>query len=388
LRDLLPPERKNVLLAPGTRRAALVITKEDELHRLVLCLIPWLGRARLTGPSHDSILMEVHMSFWSNADLAFQHKTEDAINEEIWTQSAKIHQEIGFRPTDLGPDRYGARQAMLDPNVLGPSADGLVLPWVPDILGSEWNHEKAVHVVGLAYAGFIEGISKRSFPFDDYLRASKGHWHGFADLYLGHVIDGDSAYYEPLAPILEAFGSRSRFSLFDLCRASLVRRGKGTAGRFDQPCSPSNKDPDSQQCVASYCERAESRRWTRDRLQQSRACLIVVLGTAAEHGLLNLFSSEHQAIWDSGSNKRRKPHYRSASPGWTVSYAGSHWTLGKRLESPTWWCVGSEMQKARWHVVPIYHPARREKDHLYERTVKLLRMARRDADANCLSAGV
>lgn len=321
------------------------------------------------------------MSFWNKADLAFQHEAEDSINDEIWSQSAKVHQEEGFRSTDLTPGCYGAQQAMLDSAIFGPPANGLVLPWVPDILGSEWNHPEAIHIAGLAYAGFIKGISKRCFPFDDYLRASKGHWHEFAELFLRHVIDGDSAYYEPLCPILEALGGRSRFSLFDLCRASLVKRGEGTVGRFDKVFSPSKKDVDSQKCVASYCERAESLRWTWDRLRRSRARLVIVLGTAAEHGLLNLLLREHQSIWDFASNKRWCGHTGSASPGWTVNYAGSGskrrdpLTLGRRLDSPTWWCVGSDMQNPRWHVVPIYHPSSRERrriDPRYERTLKFL----------------
>jgi len=322
------------------------------------------------------------MSFWSNADFAFQHGIEDSINEEIWSQSAKVHQEAGFRPAELGAGRYGAQQAMLDPKILGPSAEDVVLPWVPDVLGSEWNHEGAIHVVGLAYAGFIRGISQRRFPLDDYLGASKGHWHRFAELFLNHVIDGDSAYYEPLAPILEAFGGRSRFFLFDLSRASLVKRGVGTTARFDKPLSPSSKDADSQQCVASYCERAESERWTWDRLRRSRAPLIIVLGTAAEHGLLKLFSRKGQSVWDFASNAVWKEGNGSASPRWTVNYAGSL-KLGERLESPTWWCVGSDAERARWHVVPIYHPSRKQRDPLYERTVQFLRRAARDADTDC-----
>jgi len=165
------------------------------------------------------------MSFWNNAEFAFQRQSADSINQQIWNRSAKIHEREGFRPVDLAAiGSVGAQQAMLDEDLFGPEADGLVLPWVPDVLGAEWCHSEAVHIVGSAYAGFIKGISNRNLAFSDYLGAS--NWHDFADMFLGQVIQGDCAYYEPLCPILDFFGSNRRFSLFDLCRASLVKRGE------------------------------------------------------------------------------------------------------------------------------------------------------------------
>src|ERR1039458_1021605 len=112
----------------------------------------------------------------------------------------------------------------------------------------------------MAYAGFIEGISSRHFPLEEYTRAINGSWRDFARTYLNEVIKGDGAYYEPLCPILEYFGSKSRFSVFDLCRASLVKREAGC--RFDKPLGLSRKDELSQRCLASYCEHGESQRWT------------------------------------------------------------------------------------------------------------------------------
>jgi hypothetical protein len=70
----------------------------------------------------------------------------------------------------IGQKRWhGSQQGTISLSLLGPACDGLTLPWVPDVLGSQWNHEKSVHIVGSAYAGFLQGISKRSFPFDAYL---------------------------------------------------------------------------------------------------------------------------------------------------------------------------------------------------------------------------
>ena len=145
---------------------------------------------------------------------------------------------------------------MMDPAVLGQAAAGIVLPWVPDVLGADWKDERAVHLVGLAYAGFIKEISSRYLPFSDYLQACTAHWHRFADVYLRHVIQGDSDYYERLSPILDFFahkaGGRGKFSVFDLCRASLVKRGKiGNNGRrFDSVIELTRDDSKSQKCVS------------------------------------------------------------------------------------------------------------------------------------------
>jgi hypothetical protein len=105
------------------------------------------------------------VSFWNNADYAFQHNGQDSINEGIWAQSAGIHNGGIFTPASLADAGcYGAQQAMLDPAVLGQTAAGIILPWVPDVLGANWEDERAVHVVGWAYAGFITEISTIYHP--------------------------------------------------------------------------------------------------------------------------------------------------------------------------------------------------------------------------------
>lgn len=331
------------------------------------------------------------MSFWNNADYAFKRNAQDCINEEIWAKSADIHKHGIFTPASLAAAGcYGAQQAMMDPVVVGQAAAGIVLPWVPDILGANWKDARAVHVVGWAYAGFVKEISSRYLPFSDYLQASKAHWKDFADLYLRHVIQGDCDYYEPLSPILEFFasktGGRDMFSVFDLCRASLVKRGQvdKSRRRFDTVIPLTNRDAKSQKSVAEYCECIESQRWTWDRLSGSAATLVVVLGFTSEHGLLmNLLKQEQKPyIWDAVSGKPWQPHAKSTSPLWTVNYAGSgpDWkptlTIAERLKSPTWWCVGPQLGEARWHVIPIYHPSGAEgrfaKDPGYKTSIQYL----------------
>ena len=211
------------------------------------------------------------MSFWNKATFAFQQEMADAINEEIWSLSAKI-QELEFPNLP----EHGAQQAMVDSAIFGPDADGLVLPWVPDVLGSEWQHQDTVHVVGSAYAGFIEKISRRSFPFGDYLRTSRKQWHDFARLYLECVIRGDGDYYEPLGLILESFGSASRFSLFDLCRASLVTRTKQGGPRWDKPISLATEP--AQRIFASHVNHQKSQEWTWARLTHTKGCVVALAG--------------------------------------------------------------------------------------------------------------
>ncbi|SPF56789.1 hypothetical protein SBA4_930008 [Candidatus Sulfopaludibacter sp. SbA4] len=316
------------------------------------------------------------MSFWNNAEFAFQRQLADAINEEIWSRSAKIHETEGFRPVDLAAiGSFGAQQAMLGKNLFGPAADGLVLPWVPDVLGVEWDHSRAVHIVGSAYAGFIKGVSNRNFVFCDYLRAGKGHWHDFADMFLGQVIQGDCAYYEPLCPILEFFGSHRRFSLFDLCRASLVERGEVTPRgiRHDVPIPKNGAD-----CLHRYAMHAESRKWTLNRLTQSSARIVIALGSCVEHGLLRLFDSlrlpdgePYYKVWDIIDHRVWRPKKQKKPSAWVNTYAQNGKTIGSRLKSSTSWCVGTAFGESRWYIVPVFHPQGRE-DPGYRQTLTYL----------------
>jgi hypothetical protein len=332
----------------------------------------------------------VIMSFWNNADFAFQHHTHDSINDEIWRESAEIHKEKGFNPVELATSgTYGAQQAMLCAAAL-PAASTLrrasvaclrpveVLPWVPDVLGSEWDHAEAIHIVGMAYAGFIKGISDRDFPLEEYVKASKGSWRDFAQMYVSLVICGDQAYYEPLCPILDYFGSKSRLCLFDLCRASLVKRSEENANRKYRDKPPPFKDYPH---ACPYCEHPKSQRWTWERLRHSKARVVIALGQVVEHGLLNLFRKQKQCVWDALSCTPWHQHPKNSMPPlWTKRYADARLKLGARLQTPTFWRVGPSMRKeASWHVIPIYHPTAAQQpgnDPGYEKTVRFLSQLR------------
>jgi hypothetical protein len=311
------------------------------------------------------------MSFWSFADFAFQRKLLDPINEEIWAESVTMQTKLdGLNHCDLARDAtkpwHGAQQSMLEASIFGPAADGLVLPWVPDVLGCQWSHEDAVHIIGSAYAGFIQGISKRRLPFGAYLSTSRLPWHDFSELYLKYVIQGDCDYYEPLCPILELFGSTSRFSLFDLCRASLITRMQGA--RIDKPISLI-RDDDAQKLFASHADCQVE--WTWRRLRDSGR-YVVALGFTAEYGLLRLLHDKGCQIKDSVAHVPWNPRQHRKGFAWTVNYPAQ--TIESRLESGAYWEVSHGQR--RWKVIPIFHPQYaegRQKDPGYEKTLRFLK---------------
>ena len=82
--------------------------------------------------------MGSHREFWSEGWFS----GGDQINEEIWLWSPAIQR--GNQPPDqlFSAGSIGAQQAMLpgDP-------DG-ILPWVPDVFGSEWASPDALIIIG------------------------------------------------------------------------------------------------------------------------------------------------------------------------------------------------------------------------------------------------
>jgi hypothetical protein len=235
---------------------------------------------------------------------------------------------------------------------------------VPDLIGEDWRHPDAVHVVGMAYAGFILGLSKRNLPVADYASASREPWHVFAEAFVKHVVRGADRFYEPLADIFSCFGTTSRFTLFDLCRASLVRRGAPKPGqsrfaapaRVDTPLKLGKPDRLAQETFAKYAEHQKSEGWTWARLEQSAGKIVIALGLTSEHGLLRLFRRRNLKIWAEPSGKLWEARTFEPEFSWCVNYAGRS-TLGSRLKSHSWWGIGAEVGSPRWCVVPIYHPS-------------------------------
>jgi hypothetical protein len=58
---------------------------------------------------------------------------------------------------------------------------GAVLPWVPDLVGADSDHERSVLIFGAAYAGFIAEYSTRPacLPLADYTKAAASEEKGW-----------------------------------------------------------------------------------------------------------------------------------------------------------------------------------------------------------------
>src|SRR5437867_6996490 len=86
---------------------------------------------------------------------------DDPINREIWFQSGDMQRQISQRHGVA----CGAQQAMPKPDErrFGPDNP---LPWVPDLVGTEFKSGNGILVVGSSYNGFIRGYSARARTMD------------------------------------------------------------------------------------------------------------------------------------------------------------------------------------------------------------------------------
>jgi hypothetical protein len=298
------------------------------------------------------------MGFWSSESLA----PDDALNEEIWTRSPLVQREIQSA-VQAQAKGVGAQQAMLLPD--------RVLPWVPDILGTEWQHPAALLVVGSAYAPFVQGSAGRAnaMRLDDY--ANAGSWQEFQQRFVAAVVRNDSSYYGPLAALAAATPSAqtcSHFALFDLCRASFVERSDSGGFRGGD------------QVVGTHCplyeryvEHPVNRQWLWERLTRGQAGRIVVLGTIAEHGLLRLFERQGCAIVVGGAKHGLGQNDAGA---WVKRYAAKGRTLSSWLSpSAAWWTITATVNGSprRWTLLPVAHPSARGAREGYRREVEVLR---------------
>ncbi len=149
---------------------------------------------------------------------------EDSLNLEIWANSPKLQFEVQSREDALRT-LVGAQQAMLPSEVL--AQVGPTLPWVPDLVGKQWRVETSILIIGSAYAGFIKEFSGRKACMDlkDYVASVMRPPREFQQLFLRDVVSGDNNYYGRVQALVQAvIGSAQNLALFDLCRASFVKR--------------------------------------------------------------------------------------------------------------------------------------------------------------------
>ena len=157
-------------------------------------------------------------SFWSADALTL----EDALNDSIWAHSSQVQNEIQS-PADAKASAVGAQQAML--------MAGRVLPWVPDILGLNWERQDSLLIIGSAYAPFVEGSATRSnaMSLTAYLQANS--WQEFQSTFIESVVKKTQAInvQSQRSPPGPGSATTALNSLFDLCRVSFVERQSGGA---------------------------------------------------------------------------------------------------------------------------------------------------------------
>jgi hypothetical protein len=292
------------------------------------------------------------MTFWDEDAFDLQ----DNLNADIWARSRGVQREV--QPPDqlTHPGAEGGQQAMLEGPLSGKVAG--VLPWVPDLVGSHWRDAESLLIVGSAYAGFIEGYSDRQgcLRLVDYVGATNLPAEDFQRHFIRQVVAPDRSYYALLQSLIEGqFASPSHVTLFDLCRASFVRRGNRPVGDKGGD-SVTNTSP----AYLVYVEHPTQREWLWQRVTDGEARRIIALGTIAEHGLLRLFSgqgmevqaTDGSAVWIPRSSEDRT---------WPRWYADRNHKLANWLPSHRWWTIRGKVRGAarEWALLPVYHPAAR-----------------------------
>lgn len=308
---------------------------------------------------------------WREARLACFAGAVDPTNENVWGHAFELPNDTQPRHENFqSVGSIGPQQMMLDRSIHPWIEPGMVASWVPDLLGEEWIHDNATLLVGSAPAGFIAGYSgrQRAMRLQDYLRAND--WKEFQRSFFQQVVLDDENHYERLSPLID---HKSRFAVFDLCRASLVVRGAlTTKGRRDK--NVDMRQPAHRLIYASWAEHPNSKRWTKARLLSSRARLIVALGFTAEYGLVRLLSEMGMHVRDSVTGHLWRQRKLRVPENWTYGYPGP--SLSSRYSPASWWIIEEPTGGKRWVVVPVAHPSSWAVDPGYCRSKALIHAAR------------
>jgi hypothetical protein len=313
-------------------------------------------------------------SWWATAHI---HTGTDIINESIWKNSLQIHTRHGFTPGALSQQgSIGAQQAMLDPIIThGISNPPPVLPWVPDLLGTDWTHEDGIIIVGQNYGQFITGYTTRPKRMSAQTYANAITWQAFQRAFINNVVIDDQDFYEPLAPLLNTTGTKARFVVTDLVKNTLVERGPTTpraATRIDR-----NIDiKDGHHCAVygAYADLLESKDWLWDRLVSTKARTIIGLGRAPYCGLLRLFATKSCTITD---HRTGKP-WRFRGERWMYDCGISG--IGGRIANHDWHDANSATLQRSWHVILVAHPTRENSN--YQQAIPVISAARQKTRHN------
>lgn len=307
-------------------------------------------------------------TFWDEALFDFN----DEINSEVFNKSPSTQlQEIGR------PALIGSQQAMVP---------GDVLTWIPDPVGKNWTSNEAVLFCGSAYAGIFSPYSsrrgQRTIPYEQYAQAKT--LEALHRVYFDKIIDppearASDAYYGKIQELctqgadqsdLACVADASFIALFDLCRASFVKR-TCVNGITKDICDTKNVIREHCDIFDRYLRSATASDWLWRRVSEGQARRIVALGSIAEHGLLRLFQSRGRSIYlgNRGPIEFSKESLTSTDGKWVGRYAYQCLSyrrltleestgplqLGYWLAHSTWWSI-HEDGKERWRLLPIYHP--------------------------------
>jgi hypothetical protein len=188
---------------------------------------------------------------------------DDPLNRTIWNESPGRQMKI-FPPCAPKVGMVAAAQAFVEPPPL---------PWVPDLVGRNWQKRGSVLVMGIGYADFFYRPTRpHRMHLRDYREAKEPA--SFQAAFLERVVRGDTAYYEKIADLLENAGVALECTVItDIRRASFgcwdgtrITAGTGVLRNYDTAFRP-------------YVHQNQD--WHNSRLDKGGFRVIVTLGGAA-----------------------------------------------------------------------------------------------------------
>lgn len=193
----------------------------------------------------------------------------------------------------------------------------------------------AVFIVGSAYAGFIKEYSGRTAAMNFCCYATANSASEFQERFFKDVVQPDSYYYGPLSALIEEMRVASQLCVFDLCRASLVKRGPALVGANGPIRNDSSKEAKGNVQLAIFnAYVAANAVWTGRRFTESAANRIIALGNLAAAQVRSTLVN----LLDPG-NRTEQDRYGNQLPPRTT-------TLATALTMPLG-CKSQEPSKAR-----------------------------------------
>lgn len=328
-----------------------------------LPLQPPQAQQQQQNPQHQ----QPQNNFWDPANFC----RNDGINQRIWHDSPAVQATINAIYNPLQNPYVGAQQSMIQQN------PQMNLPWVPDLVGKNWEDEDSILICGSAYAPFIAPYSAAyQYPQIDYINhyinTPNDYWP-FQQEFLGpYVVLSAGTYYKRIAALMTAAGitNAEKICLFDLCRASFVQQGQGNPRQDiggDQIVR--NNCPTYTEYIDSPGHHNLAKNWTWERIITSKSRRIIALGTIAERGLIKLFIQNGANLIYTHNNHQIQidiPNYQqwlnNHTHNWVAYYAGNLQTtnhgnlnLGYWRNNQNFWVINCAGRK--WHLLPNLHPA-------------------------------